>query len=110
MNKQTAARLLNIRRMWQGAWLFVPGALALLFSGPLASLARMESWAIASIGVLALVVGMYWSASGAKCPACNLNLMWHGMTHAGNADWFTWVVNVRSCPRCHYSGSDRSAR
>jgi hypothetical protein len=103
-----AARLLNTRRVWQGAWLFVPGALVVLFPGLISSLLRLETWIVVAAGALALLVGIYWSASGAKCPSCELNLLWHGMTHAKNADWFTWVMNARSCPRCDYPKSDRS--
>ena len=101
-------RLLNRRRLWQGAWLFVPGALFVLFPGLISSLLKLEAWAAVAAGTLALLMGIYWSASGAKCPSCGLNLLWYGMTHAKNADWFTWVVNARSCPRCDYPKSGRS--
>lgn len=104
------ALLLNKRRILQGVCFFVPGALAVLFSGSIGSVLKLQSWLIAVVGLLALVVGLYWSASGAKCPSCRLNLLWHGMTHAQNADWFTWLVTVRSCPRCGYPASDRSER
>lgn len=102
-----AARLVNTHRLWQGAWLFVPGALAVLFPNTISSLLRLETWIVVATGAVALLLGIYWSASGAKCPRCELNLLWHGMTHAKNADWFTWVTNTRSCPRCGYPKSDR---
>jgi hypothetical protein len=105
-----SARLLHKRRVWQGAWLFVPGAALVLFPSFIGSLLRLEPWSIAAAGVLALLMGIFWSASGTKCPGCNLNLLWHGMTHAKNADWFTWVVNASACPRCGYPESDHSER
>lgn len=104
------ALLLNLRRVIQGAWFFVPGALAVLFSGSIGSVVKLQPWHIAVAGLFALVVGLYWSASGARCPSCRLNLLWHGMAHARHADWFTWLVAVRSCPRCGYSASVHSDR
>lgn len=102
-----AAPLMNRRRVWQGVWLFAPGALAVLFPGSIGSALNLERWIVAVIGLLALLHGIYWSASGAKCSGCKLNLLWYGMTRAKNADWLTWVMNARSCPQCGYPESDR---
>lgn len=105
---RAAAPLLNKRRVLQGVWLFVPGALAVLFSGAISSALKMEPWMVGAAGLLAMMAGLFWSASGAKCPRCKMNLLRHGMTHARNADWFTWLLTVHSCPRCGYPTSDRS--
>lgn len=105
-----AARLLNRRRVWQGAILFVPSALAVLFPSLIGQLLNAEALTVAAAAALPLVMGLYWSASGATCSGCKLNLLWYAMTHARNADWFTWVVNVHSCPRCGYPESDSLGR
>lgn len=107
-SKKGAVPLLSKRRLWQGAWLFVPGALAVLFSVPIGSLLKLETWIVAAAGGLALPLGVYWSASGTICPRCRLNLLWHAMTRAKDADWFSWVIDARSCPRCGYPESNRS--
>jgi len=64
---------------------------------------------VGAAGLLAMMAGMFWSASGARCPRCKVNLLLHGMTNAQNADWFTWLVTVRSCPRCGYPESSPPA-
>ncbi|HZD53807.1 MAG TPA: RHS repeat-associated core domain-containing protein, partial [Woeseiaceae bacterium] len=107
-NRATTTPLLNKRRVLHGTWLFVPGALAVLFPGWFGSVLKLEPWIIGVVGVVTLLSGLYWSAGSAKCPRCKLNLLWHGMTHATSADWFTWLVTVRTCPRCGYPESDRS--
>jgi hypothetical protein len=109
-DSRTETPLLNRRRVLRGVWLFVPGALAALLPGAISSVLKVEPWMVGTAGLLAMAVGLFWSASGARCPSCRLNLLWHGMTHAKNADWFTWLVTVHSCPRCRHPESDRSGR
>lgn len=53
------------------------------------------------IGGMILVIGVFaWAYASITCPNCKLKLFWHSITKEGLGTWFTWLVNLETCPHC----------
>jgi hypothetical protein len=57
----------------------------------------------ATIAGLGLLIGACLSI---RCPSCGLSLAWHGVSRRPASDWLTWLLAVRTCPRCGHGASD----
>ena len=105
-----------LQRTNQGwrAWLFVVmlilGGVASLLQGflyePLGKEVAIQI-AVAGIG---LIVGSFiFAGLSIVCPKCELKLFFHAFRERGFFSWFSWVLEMESCPRCGHPEKPRPA-
>jgi hypothetical protein len=103
--------LQRTNQAWK-AWIFVVmlilGGVASLLQGFLyASLGREIAIQIAVAGI-GLVVGSFLFAGlSITCPKCELKLFLHAFREKGFFSWFSWILQMESCPRCGHPESPR---
>jgi hypothetical protein len=78
-----------------GACLFAPEQLSRVFG---ASEAHFTLYGIA-LGFVALL-GISLSV---RCPSCGLSLAWYSLSKQSHSAWFSWLLDVETCPRCSFT-------
>jgi hypothetical protein len=89
--------------------LLVLGSLATLLQGFFyAPLGRELAMQIA-LGGMALLIGSFvWAGQSITCPKCQLKLLYHAIRNQKFLNWFSWLLEQETCPRCGYGEVPRS--
>src|SRR5689334_12945344 len=85
-----------------GAWTATAFAIGVLFPQPLANLFGVDAWIAAAICAMAFGSSFWILAHGMKCPACGVNLFWHGLGNAKYGNWLRWMKTLSLCPKCGF--------
>ena len=51
---------------------------------------------------LVVLVTFGFAALSVVCPSCGLHLAWFAVAQKPVGRWLSWLLQVESCPRCHY--------
>jgi hypothetical protein len=90
------------RKLWIAAMLIalaVPGA---FFPATFSSLFKVGAIWIELASALTFIVALAFTALSSRCRGCRLNLLFYAMSHEHAGNWFAWLLNVKTCPRCGY--------
>lgn len=82
--------------------LAVPGE---LFPATIASWIGVDAVWVELTSTLTFIIALIFSARSSRCPSCRLNLLFYAMGHEHAGNWFVWLLNVKTCPRCGCSHS-----
>jgi len=103
--------LQRTNQSWK-VWLFVAlllvGCAATLLQGFLYKPLGKELAIQIAVGGVGLLIGAFlWAGGAVRCPQCELKLLIHAITKEGFFTWFSWLLQVDSCPKCRYGDVPR---
>lgn len=106
MSQATVAALLIDSQRWKlwlwGSVLAVSGIG--IFAPEFCARALGADPAVITVG--AIVIGalvLIGASISIRCPACRLSLAWYGLSKQAHHAWLTWLLTVKTCPRCGFS-------
>lgn len=110
----TVTLLQRTNQSWK-IWLFVAllliGCAATLLQGFLyAPLGKELAIKIAVAGLGVLIGVFIWAAGSIRCPECQQKLFLHAVTKEGFLTWFSWLLQVESCPKCGHGEEPRKGK
>jgi drug/metabolite transporter (DMT)-like permease len=95
-------------KIWLFAALLLVGCAATLLQGFLYKPLGKELAIQIAVGGLGLLIGGFiWAGGSVRCPKCELKILLHAVTKEGFFTWFSWLLQVESCPKCGYGEAPR---
>ncbi len=89
------------------ALLFTGSAMSLLQGFLYAPLGKELAMKIAIAGMGLVVISFVWTGVAIRCPNCQLKLFVHAIRKEGFLRWFSWLLQVESCPGCGHGTAPR---